>query len=291
MKRVISLITLLFLIVGYSYSQTKPIEIPEKGYRFQHRIKGPMYKKSRILELMVDEYGNYLVATYRGEKASYVYLIIYNLYTWEEKYKIKLDDNRCELYNSTFDESGDFFYVNYDIYRNKFKEINLKTEEIREVDCTITPKGCSKIEPQIYKVEAYTIGDNYYLYRDPKFENYIKILVKKQMYIPKTQEGDQPGKFTPETGGVIQLSPAQIRELEAGIEVPYKGIPIFFDPNGLNDAGDKTDYIPEEGNFKIRLTQKEINQLNKKTSFLYGKFVIKLNILAYEEEKQNNQGQ
>lgn len=233
---------------------------------------------------MVDEYGNYLVATYRGEKSSFVYLYVYNLYTWEEKYKIKLDDNRCELYNSTFDESGDFFYVNYDIYRNKFKEINLRTEEIREVECTETPKGCRKIEPQIYKVDAYTIGDNYYIYRDTKFENYMKILVKKEMYIPKMKEGEQAADFSPETGGVIQLSPAQIRELRAGIEISYKGIPLFFDAN----ADAESEYKPAEGEYKIRLTSFDLEQLDKKVSFLYDKFVVKLNIAAYEEEKLNN---
>lgn len=289
MKKLFFLAVLLLTIISYTFSQTKPIEIPERGYRFQHRIKGPEYKKSKILEIMVDEYGNYLVATYRGEKSSFVYLYIYNLYTWEEKYKIKLDDNRCELYNSSFDESGDFFYINYDIYRNKFKEINLKTEEIREVNCTETPKGCNKIEPEIYKVEAYTIGDNYYIYRDPKFENYMKILVKKEMYIPKVDEGETEADFSPKTGGVIQLTPAQIRELKSGIEINYKGIPIFYDAKAVNDSGEKSEYTPEENNYKIRLTKIELEQLDKKVSFLYDKFVMKLDLEAYEEEKLKNQ--
>lgn len=284
MKKALSLFAVLLFISAYSFSQTQPIEIPERGYRFQDRIKGPEYKKSRILELMVDEYGNYLVATYRGEKSSYVYLYIYNLYTWEEKYMIKLDDNRCELYNSTFDESGDFFYVNYDIYRNKFKEINLKTEEIREVNCTETPKGCRKMEPEIYKVDAYTIGDNYYIHRDPKFENYMRVLVKKEMYIPKDAEEDIFSDFSPENGGVIQLTPAHIRELKGGIEVFYKGIPLFFDATGLDASGNKIAYEPEKGNYKVRLTQQEIDKLDKKVSFVYDKFVIKLDIAAYEAE-------
>lgn len=289
-KVIVTLILAAFVTLGWS--QTQPIDKPTKGYRFQERIKGPKYKKSRILELMVDEYGNYLVATFRGEKASYVYLIIYNLYTWDQKYKLKLDDNRCELYNSTFDESGDFFYVNYDIYRNKFKKLNLKTGEIEEVDCSQTPKGCKKIEPQIYKVDAYTIGDNYYIYRDEKYVNYMRILVKKEMYIPKDTDSNDGFMFDdsgldPKKGGVIQITPAEIRDLKAGNEIEKSGIPIFFDSNGIDEDGSKTSYTQNEGEpYKIRLTQIEINKLEKRISFAYEKFVIKLDLDAMEEENQ-----
>lgn len=295
MRKLIIFTLLVVLSGGFAYSQTQPVAIPERGYRFQHRIKGPDHKKSRVLELMVDEYGNYLVATYRGERSSFIYLIIYNLYTWEEKFKIKLDDNRCELYNSTFDETGEFFYVNYDIYRNKFKEINLNTGEIRKVDCSETPKGCRVIEPEIYKVDAYTIGDNYYIYRDEKLRNYIRILVKKEMYIPNMEEDDPTANYglknalyaDPDKGGVIQLTPAEIRDLEAGKEIKKNGIPFFYDPNSIDENGDAIPYEPAEGEpYKIRLSPTEINKLKKKISFVYDHFVIKLDLDALEQEKK-----
>lgn len=285
MRRLIAFLSIVFFSTSFVSSQIQPIEKPKKGYRFQHRIKGPEYKKSRILELMVDEYGNYLVATYRGEKSSFIYLYVYNLYTWEEKYKIKMDDNRCELYNSTFDASGDYFFLNYDIFRNKFKSIDLRTGEIQKVDCSATPKGCKKIEPQFYKVDAYTIGNNYYIYRDPKFVNYIKIMVKKEMYIPKGEGVEINGPLNPKIGGVIQLSPQQIRDLKAGQELVHRGVNMFFDPNAIDENGNKTEYVPEEGNYKIRLTQIEMDKLKQKTSFLCDKFVVKLDITAYEKEK------
>ncbi|PKP11411.1 MAG: hypothetical protein CVU09_03845 [Bacteroidetes bacterium HGW-Bacteroidetes-4] len=293
MKKILLIAIIISASGIFAYSQTQPINKPTTGYRFQERIKGPNHKKSKVLELMVDEHGNYLVATFHGEKSKYVYLIVYNLYTWEEKYKIKLDDNRCELYNSVFDESGDFFYVNYDIYRNLFKEINLKTGEIKEVDCTATPKGCRKIEPQIYRVDAYTIGDNYYIYRDEKFLNYIRILVKKEMYIPKGNEESNGNSdyglknalmVDPNSGGVIQITPNDLRQLKAGIEIEKDGVPVFFDPN----SGD-TPYTPAEGDpFKIKLSQTEINKLESKISFVHGNFVIKLDLEALEQEKQQN---
>ncbi|MBI9067118.1 MAG: hypothetical protein JEZ09_07485 [Salinivirgaceae bacterium] len=294
-----TIIIIIFSVVStFLFSQTQPINKPEKGYRFQHRIKGPEYKKSKVLELMVDEYGNYLVATFRGEKASFNYLIVYNLYTWEEKYKIKLNDNRCELYNSTFDESGEYFYVNYDIYRNKFKKINLKSGELEEVDCQQTPKGCSKIEPQIYKVDAYTVGDNYYIYRDEKFLNYLKVLVKKEMYIPKDEsEGENMRKgiknalfLDPKKGGVIQITPAEIRELKAGNEITVNAVPIFYDETAIDENGNVKPYEIAEGElFKIRFTQTEIEKLEKKISFVYEHFVIKLDLDAFEEEKNQKQ--
>ncbi|MDA3891924.1 MAG: hypothetical protein PF517_09715 [Salinivirgaceae bacterium] len=295
MKKVITFL-IFSIFATISWSQTQPLEKPSKGYRFQNRIKGPNYKKSRVLEIMIDEYGNYLVATFRGEKASFVYLYVYNLYTWNEKYKIKLDDNRCELYNSTFDESGEFFYVNYDIYRNLFKKINLKTGKIEEVDCSQTPKGCSKIEPQHYKIDGYTIGDNYYIYRDEKFENYLRILVKKEMYIPKNEDENTMGNsglknaidVDPGKGGIIQVTPSEVRDLKAGNEIELSGIPIFFDTNAIDADGNIIPYEPkDDAPFKIRLTQTEINKLEKRISFVYDNFVIKLDIDAWEQEQEN----
>ncbi|MCQ2376065.1 MAG: hypothetical protein MJ069_09250 [Salinivirgaceae bacterium] len=277
-------IAILLLIVGSAFAanaQTQPIEMP-KGYRFQHRIKGPEYKHSEVLELMVDSYGNYLVATFRGEKSSFVYLIVYNLYTWDEQYKIKLNDNRCELYNSFFDENGEYLYVNYDIYRNKYKEINLKTKEIRELSCDQTPRGCIKIEPQLYRVDAYTIGDIYFICRDDNFLNYIKVFVKRELYIPK----DVDKSVTPEKGGIIKLSPKEIRELEAGQEIVKEDIPIFYDPNSLDSLGNALPYTPDEFSaYKVRLTPNEMGKLRKKISFPYDKLVIKLDLDALEEEE------
>jgi len=295
MKKLLLFLFILLLSGSFAFSQTQPLNKPGSGYRFQNRIKGPSYKKSKVLELMVDEYGNYLVATFRGEKSSYVYLIVYNLYTWDEKYKIKLDDNRCELYNSVFDESGDYFYVNYDIYRNLFKEINLKTGEIRKVDCTETPKGCRKIEPQIYKVDAYTIGENYYIYRDEKFLNYIKVLVKKEMYIPKDGEEESSGDYglknalyvDPGKGGIIQITPEELRNLKAGIEIDKNGVPIFLDPNAIDENRNEIPYNQGE-KVKIRLTNTEIAKLEKKISFVFQNFVIKIDLEALEQEKLQN---
>jgi|GEM_PF-2009562 hypothetical protein len=297
MKILLATLFLSFIYIGSAFSQNQPINKPEKGYRFQYRIKGPEFKKSEVLELMVDEFGNYLVATFRGEKSSFVYLIVYNLYSWDEKYKIKLDDNRCELYNSSFDESGEFFYVNYDIYRNMFKKINLKTGEITKVDCSETPKGCKKIESQFYKLDAYTIGDNYYIYRDEQFENYIKVLVKKEMYIPKGDEEKTSANyglknalnFDPKNGGVIQITPAELRDLKSGAEINVNGIPIFYDPMAIDQTGKVMPYTPEEGApFKIRFTLNELNKLDKKISFVYEHFVIKLDLDALEQEKLKN---
>ncbi len=297
MKRLILLLSITFFMGGSLFAQNQPIDKPTKGYRFQYLIKGPEFKKREVIELMVDEYGNYLVATFRGEKSSYVYLIIYNLYSWDEKYKIKLDDNRCELYNSTFDESGDYFYVNYDIYRNMFKEINLKTGEIRKVDCSATPKGCRKIEPQFYKLDAYTIGDNYYIYRDEKFENYIKILVKKEMYIPKVDEETVSANYglknalyvDPKNGGVIQITPEDLRNLKSGVEITKNGVPIFYDAQAVDASGNSIPYVQADGEpFKIRFSSNEIKKLDKKISFVYQNFVIKLDLEALEAEKSNH---
>ena len=281
MKKAALLVLLFTACLQFAQAQTMPFEIP-KGYRWQHRIKGPEYKNSEVLELAVDEYGNYLVATFRGEKSSFVYLYVYNLYTWDEKYKVKLNDNRCELYNSYFDEEGEYFYINTDVFRNKFKKINLATNEIEEVPCSATPKGCRKLEQQYYRVDAYTIGDNYFIFRDDKHLNYIKIYVKSELYIPK----DQEVAVDPAKGGLIMLTPQDIRDLEAGHEVTKGDIPIFYDPKSIDADGNVIPYVQDEFSaYKMRLTPNDIEKLKKKISFVYDKLVVKLDLDALEAEE------
>lgn len=285
MKKLAIISALILSCIQFAQAQGNimPFEVPS-GYRFQHRIKGPEFKHSEVLELMVDEYGNYLVATFRGEKSSFVYLYIYNLYTWDEKYKIKLNDNRCELYNSFFDEEGQYFYVNYDVFRNKFKKINLETNEIEEVPCSATPKGCSKLEQQLYRVDAYTVGDMYFIFRDDKYRNFIKIFVKKELYVPK----DQEEKADPAKGGLILINPQDMRDLEAGREIEKDDIIMFYDPNSIDAEGNVIPYEQDEfSTYKIRLTPNDLGKLKKKISFAYDKLVIKLDLDAFEEEAKN----
>jgi hypothetical protein len=180
----ISLIVLTFVFAATSenFAQTKT-EREEKveGYRYEKRIVGPAHKRSSVLEIMVDRYNNYMVATFRAERAAYTILKIYRLYTWEEVVSLSLNDNRIELYNSTFDADGTFFYANTDIYRNRFKKINLQTKDYEEVNCNVTPNGCRKIEPRQYTTDAYTENNHYYIYRPDRFQNSILILKSREL--------------------------------------------------------------------------------------------------------------
>jgi hypothetical protein len=194
---------LVFFNASAQYKGTSDLT----GYRFQKRIKGPAHKKSKVLEIMVDENNLYFSVTFRAEKSRYVYIVVYSLYTWKPIGKYKLDDNRSELYNSYFDKEGEFFYVNYDIYKNRYKKINLKTGEIENVECDQTPKGCLKLEPHQYKVEAYTVGDNYFIFRDDKFKNYLKIYVKKELYVPDVEDSDDSQNTSVQTTVINKEEP------------------------------------------------------------------------------------
>ena len=54
----------------------------------------------------------------------------------------------------------------------------------------------------------------------------------------------------------------------------------------MDAAGNIVPYAPAEGEpFKIRFTTNEIKKLDKKISFVYQNFVIKLDLEALEAEK------
>ncbi len=167
-----------------------PMKVP--GYKFIKRIKGPVHKKSKVLEIMIDKYNNYFAATFEAEKSRFIYVGVYRLYSWEEIGLYKLDVNRAELYCSVFDPDGNYFYLNTDIFKNTFLKIDLKTGEISEASCSETPNNCKKIEPEQYQTEGYTIGENYYIFRDDNLKNYIRIFVKKELFIPEMVQPDNP---------------------------------------------------------------------------------------------------
>lgn len=188
MKKFFSLLIFAFVFFNVSAQYLGSADLSD--YRFQKRIKGPSHKKSKVLEIMVGNNNNYFAVTFRAEKSKYVYIVVYSLYTWKKIGKYKIDDNRAELYNSYFDKEGKNFYVNYDIYKNKYKKINLKSGKIEDVECSQTPRGCLKLEAHQYKTEAYTVGDNYFIFRDNRFKNYLKIYVKKELYVPDIEDAD-----------------------------------------------------------------------------------------------------
>lgn len=177
----ITLIILSLIISGTIVYAQKKIEFDVAGYRFESKLKGPGHKNSKVIEIMVGNNGNYFVATYAGPKRL-ITLRIHNLYTWElvGEYQFK---GRAELYNSYFDEIENVFYVNTDIYKNKYKKINLDTKKIEEVPCVQTPKGCQKLELEAYVTQMYTVGENYYITRDENRKNYIKVYKKKELFI------------------------------------------------------------------------------------------------------------
>ena len=189
MKYLIIITTLLIGIQAFAQKK-QSMNFAIEGYRFDHKIKGPKHKNSKVLEIMVGNNGNYVVASYAGPKRD-ITVNVHNLYTWElvGSYQFK---GRAELYNSYFDEIEPVFYVNSDIFRNLYKKINIKTHVIEEIGCVQTPRGCKKMEAEIYQTELYTIGENYYINRDDERKNYIKIYKKKELFIDDMDylEGD-----------------------------------------------------------------------------------------------------
>ncbi len=115
------------------------------------------------------------------------------------------------------------------------------------------------------------------------------------MYIPK--EGEEGGmssesakyaQLDPAKGGIMQITPAEVRDLKAGNEIEKNGLPVFYDPNSIDANGDEIPYEITEGQpYKIRLTPVQISKLEKKISFVYQKLVIKLDLDAFEEEQKN----
>lgn len=184
--KLLKFLALIIAVVCYiapsAISQTKT-EKEEKiaKYKFDKRLVGPKHQKSSVLEIMVDKYNNYMVATFRAEKLSHTYLRIYRLYSWEELVSIRMNDRRIELYNSTFDPDGNYFFANTDIYRNRYKKIDINTKEVEEVDCSVVPNGCVKIEPRQYLTEAYTENNHYYIYSPERYPNSILILRSKDL--------------------------------------------------------------------------------------------------------------
>ncbi len=192
MKRVLLLFWVIFLLSGYmAYSQ--PLDELLKDYRFEERIKGPTHKRSKLLEVKVDEHNNYLAMTFSATSYRYIHLYIYRLYTWKPVQELRIQAKRIELYNSTFDADGKYFYANTDVYKNEFIKIDLKSGDITNVACQEVPgNGCRPLEVRQYETTKFTVGENYVIFQDDKLANYVRIFVRKELYKVQNEEDGIP---------------------------------------------------------------------------------------------------
>ncbi|MFO7863360.1 MAG: hypothetical protein R6U85_05125 [Salinivirgaceae bacterium] len=191
MQRLLFIFTLL---IGISIQSATGQNIQEQlsDYRFEVRIKGPSHKRGKLLEVKVDKHNNYLAMTFAASSYRYIHLYIYRLYTWKPVQELRIEAKRIELYNSTFDVDGNYLYANTNVYKNEFLKIDLKTGKQEPVACNQVPgNGCKPLEVRQYETTAKTVGENYIIFQDPKFDNYVRIFVRKELY--KIQNEDQGG--------------------------------------------------------------------------------------------------
>src|SRR6056297_1525036 len=220
------IIGFLFALFGLQPLSAQPLEEVLDDYRFEKRIKGPTHKRGQLLEVKVDQHNNYLAMTFAATSYRYIHLYIYRLYTWEPVQELRVKAKRIELYNSVFDVDGKFFYANTDVYKNEYKKIDLKTGEISEVPCQEVPgNGCRPLEVRQYETTAYTVGENYVIFQDEKFENYVRIFVRKELYKIQNEEDDVPDF----------LKEPEEKETDTGPKVDPTIFTIWLDDKNLSD--------------------------------------------------------
>lgn len=257
MKKTALLLVILLFNFSLIFAQPRSgSNLDLEGFKFEKRLKGPKHKNSKIVEVMVDENDYYLAVTYKGPK-SMITLIVYELYSWNVKglYSFK---SRAELYNSYFKEDGSAFYVNSDIYKQKFTEIILATGEINILKCSETPNGCEFLESKLYVTEGNTIGNNYYFTMDENRKNDIKVYVNKDMIFandymeekvevveePKKEEVKVEDKVVEEVKLEeieIYISETEIEQIKAGFDVTKPGIIILLQIDANKKFQDKVE--------------------------------------------------
>lgn len=225
-----------------------------EGFKFEKRLKGPKHKNSKVIEVMVDDNDYYLVVTYKGPKGMLT-LRVYELYNWNIKGTFSFK-SRAELYNSYFKEDGSEFFVNTDIYKQKFTQIILTTGEMNILSCSETPKGCEFLESNLYITEGNTIGNNFYFTMDEDRKNDIKVYVNKDMIFanaymeeevveePQKEEVKVEEKVIEEVKLEeieIFLTEIEIVQIKAGFEVTKPEIVILLQTDTNKKYQDKVE--------------------------------------------------
>ena len=256
MKRIILLIFFFItLFSSGSFSQHKPgSRLSYEGYKFDTRIRGPRGKKVKVLEIMIDEHGYYFVAKYKT-KGKDLLIIIYEMYTWNKVLEFKTR-GLAELYNSYFSSDGSTFYVNTDIYKQKYLKVDVETGEQEQVECEETPKGCRYLERQRPITGLYTADENYMIFRDKKRKKNIKVYVNKEIKKMMEYMSDEEVQFTQVEDEIRELSENTLDKVLDGEKVVYGGIRYQ-----LGKAEDnETDEKPHEV-YEIFFTPEYIQQL------------------------------
>lgn len=182
----------LFIICTQLFSQA----FDESGYRFLKRIRGISLQDSKVQEILIDESANNVVICYRSKKI--VYISIYKLYSWDKLNDYRIDD-RVELYNSYFDETGDFFFMNFDVYKKLYKKIDVHTGAVDTLKCHETPRGCYRINQAQYALETETKDKYYLLKRDKVHPNDVLIYIDAQYFTTRHEQ------YENETGQSVSI--------------------------------------------------------------------------------------
>ena len=105
------------------------------------------------------------------------------------------------VYGQVYDEAGtawsrvstldrtEGYVVDSSLRYINAQEAEYYLNQWKAANSTPTPRPTSTMAPVQVTGYAYTIGDNYFIFRDEKHLNYIKIYVKNELYIPKDEEG------------------------------------------------------------------------------------------------------
>lgn len=193
MQKLIYTFLIIIVVSVFSAKGQQTLQEILQDYRFEQRIKGPTHKRSKLLEVKIDPNNNYVAMTFAASSYSYIHLYVYRLYTWEAVQELRIKAKRIELYNSTFDADGKYLYANTDVYKNEFERIDLKTGEIEPVPCQEVPgNGCRPLEVRQYETTRFTVGENYVVFQDEKFANYVRIFVRKELHKIQNQEAAMP---------------------------------------------------------------------------------------------------
>ena len=169
---------LIFMLICSGLHSQKYLHV--EGYKFLKRIKGLGIGASTVNEIMIDEQNKFMVVSYRMGKAMYVR--IYKMDTFEKVGEYRFL-GRIELYSSYFAENYKAFYANYDIFKQYYARIDLRTGDIDSLTCTETPGGCEYTEAMYNKTSVFSNDRIYFAKRDNDYKDDVLLYMDRKEYI------------------------------------------------------------------------------------------------------------
>lgn len=142
-----------------------PPHLENERYKTDREYNINGFKLSESGRFLVVDYGynNSLIAIYDIDSITVKMAGMYSI------------GSVADIENTYFSENEQFLYVKHNRYSSDYKQINIETKTIQDINCSKTPRGCTANPEGLPVIQMYSPNKKYYFVRNSNDKSTLHI--------------------------------------------------------------------------------------------------------------------